>query len=267
VTVMIGVSLVGLSGSLAKNDVPDASPAVTQLLARAVSGEAPQEPGTVFVGILFVLFAQIFTATQFVVEEKIMQVYNVHPLLAVGYEGIFGFFTILLAFPIIIKYKSYSTFFDLAAGWDQMIHNEIVLYTSIAIAISIGLFNAFGLGVTRHVNATARSTADTCRTIGIWVVSLFLGWEHLLWPWTPLQLLGFAVLVYGTFVFNDLTEPPAFLKPTSVPTVSGDIVSDRADERRALLAETALDETANVPANLGTSGYDVLPPHRPGESN
>ncbi len=57
-----------------------------------------------------------------------------------------------------------------------------------------------------------------------------------------------------------------FLKPTSVPTVSGDIVSDRADEQRALLAENALDETANVPANLGTSGYDVLPPHRPGES-
>ncbi len=124
-----------------------------------------------------------------------MQVYNVHPLLAVGYEGIFGFSTILLAFPVLNKYKSYSTFFDLVAGWDQIIHNEIVLYTSIAIAISIGLFNAFGLGVTRHVNATARSTADTCRTIGIWVVSLFLGWEHLLWPWTPLQLLGFAILV------------------------------------------------------------------------
>lgn len=49
-TVMIGVSLVGLSGSLAKNDAPDASQGVTQLLARAVEGNAPQEPATVFVG-------------------------------------------------------------------------------------------------------------------------------------------------------------------------------------------------------------------------
>ena len=124
-----------------------------------------------------------------------MKVYNVHPLLAVGYQGIFGFSTILLAFPVLNMYKSYSTFFDLAAGWHQIIHNETVLYTSIAVAISIGLFSTFGLGVTRHVNAAARSTADTSRTIGIWVVSLFLGWEHLLWPWTPLQLLGFAILV------------------------------------------------------------------------
>ncbi|KAF8344168.1 uncharacterized protein EI90DRAFT_53336 [Cantharellus anzutake] len=144
-TVMAGVSLVGLSGSLAKNDAPNSSEGIHQLLARMMSSEGTSEPATVFVGILFVLFAQIFTATQFVVEEKIMHVYSVHPLLAVGYEGAFGFFTILLAFPILTKYKSYSTFFDLAAGWDQIIHNETVLYTSIAIAISIGLFNAFGL--------------------------------------------------------------------------------------------------------------------------
>ena len=44
-TVMVGVSLVGLSASLA-----EASPGITRLLARAVVGEAPQESTTVFVG-------------------------------------------------------------------------------------------------------------------------------------------------------------------------------------------------------------------------
>lgn len=144
-----------------------------------------------------------------------------------------------------------------------MVGNPIVLWTSIAIAISIGLFNAFGLSVTRYVNATARSTADTCRTIGIWIVSLALGWEHLLWPWTPLQLVGFGLLVYGTFVFNDLAEPPSFLKPTDVPSVGSELpndVQDEPDERRALLAGQALEETAALPADLGTSGYDVIPP-------
>jgi hypothetical protein len=65
-------------------------------------------------------------------------------------------------------------------------------------------FNFFGLSVTRTVSATSRSTIDTCRTLFIWVVSLGLGWETFKW----LQVLGFALLVYGTFLFNDLIRPP-----------------------------------------------------------
>jgi len=36
------------------------------------------------------------------------------------------------------------------------------------------------------------------------VVSLGLGWESFKW----LQVLGFALLVYGTFLFNDLVREP-----------------------------------------------------------
>lgn len=65
-------------------------------------------------------------------------------------------------------------------------------------------FNFFGLSVTRTVSATSRSTIDTCRTLFIWLVSLALGWESFKW----LQVLGFALLVYGTFLFNDIVRPP-----------------------------------------------------------
>jgi len=58
--------------------------------------------------------------------------------------------------------------------------------------------------VTRTVSATSRSTIDTCRTLFIWIASLFLGWETFKW----LQVLGFAMLVYGTFLFNGLVRPP-----------------------------------------------------------
>lgn len=50
--------------------------------------------------------------------------------------------------------------------------------------------------MTRTVSATSRSTIDTCRTLFIWIVSLGLGWETFKW----LQVLGFALLVYGTFL-------------------------------------------------------------------
>lgn len=74
-------------------------------------------------------------------------------------------------------------------------------------------------------------------------------------------------------MFNDLYEPPSFLKPTVVPgiTLTGatedQIDIESADERRALLAGHALDETATLPADLGTSGYDVVPPPSSGTGN
>lgn len=65
-------------------------------------------------------------------------------------------------------------------------------------------FNFFGLSVTRSVSATSRSTIDTCRTLFIWVVSLGLRWETFKW----LQVVGFALLVYFTFLFNGIVQPP-----------------------------------------------------------
>jgi len=36
-----------------------------------------------------------------------------------------------------------------------------------------------------------------------------------------------------------------------------------SEEERGLLSERHLDETAALPADLGTSGYDVVPPPGP----
>jgi len=249
--VMIGVTLVGYSGSLIKDAVKE--------LALVLTGRADLSPtegpelGKVLVGVFFILFAQIFTATQFVVEEKIMSRYSVTPLVAVGFEGLFGAISILLIFPILAipSVSAKSPFFDLPRGWNQMIYTPSVLYSGIVIAISISLFNYFGLSVTRHVSATARSLTDTCRTLAIWIVSLGLGWEKLLFPISLLQVLGFSLLVYGTFLFNNLVNPPACMggSPPSLP---------ESDEEEALLSG-ALDETAALPADLGQSGFDVVP--------
>ncbi|KAJ7905319.1 hypothetical protein B0H14DRAFT_2659827 [Mycena olivaceomarginata] len=197
IVVMSGVALVGFSGSLIK-DVVKESVVLSRMLSSYISDlpELPPPEGTdqpeatkVVVGVFFILFAQIFTATQFVVEEKIMGRYAVAPLVAVGYEGLFGAISILLFVPIlsIPAISSQSTFFDLPRGWRQMIETPTVLYSGLAIACSIALFNYFG--------ATARSLTDTCRTLAIWIISLGLGWEKLLWPISLLQVLGFSLLV------------------------------------------------------------------------
>jgi hypothetical protein len=123
--------------------------------------------------------------------------YFVAPLVAVGYEGFFGALSILLFFPILLipAVASKSSFFDLSRGWHQMIDTPAVLWSGVIIACSIAFFNYFGLSVTRHVSATARSLIDTCRTLSIWIVSLGLGWEKILFPISLLQILGFSLLV------------------------------------------------------------------------
>ena len=121
--------------------------------------------------------------------------YTVAPLVAVGFEGFFGALTIVLAMPLLAHYSSVSPFFDLPRGWHQMIDTPSVLWSGVVIAISISLLNFFGLSLTRHVSATVRSLTDTCRTITIWIVSLGLGWEVLVWPISLLQVAGFGLLV------------------------------------------------------------------------
>jgi len=268
IIVMTGVGLVGFSGSLIKDAIKESAlPSLTGHGSTDLPPEPIEQPEMtrVLVGVFFVLFAQVFTATQFVVEEKIMGRYSVAPLVAVGYEGFFGTISILLLIPILAipSVSKISPFFDLPRGWHQMVDNSPVLYSGIVIAFSIAFFNYFGLSVTRHVSATARSLTDTCRTLSIWLISLGLGWEHFLFPTSLLQVLGFSLLVYGTFLFNNLVSTPPCLPgppPASSPIR---IVDEEEDEADALLSSSILDETAALPADLGQSGFDVLPEGQP----
>jgi len=49
-------------------------------------------------GVALIVIAQLFTGGQFIVEEKLLGGQNVHPLLCIGLEGLWGtiFFAILL---------------------------------------------------------------------------------------------------------------------------------------------------------------------------
>jgi drug/metabolite transporter (DMT)-like permease len=236
-TVIIGVALVGFSGSLVKDVVKDT---IHTFLDHEVS-DTP-EPTKVVIGVFFVLFAQLFTASQFVIEEKIMSLW-----------------------------ASQSTFFDLPRGWHQMIDNPPVLYSGLIIALSIAFFNFFGLSVTRHVSANSRSLTDTCRTLSIWLISLGLGWENFVWPISLLQVAGFGLLVYGTLLFNNLVAVLPCLKPSGESLAAhADISAEEGqallgethDEQQILLSEEALEATAILPADIGKSGFDVLPAPR-----
>ncbi|RVD80606.1 uncharacterized protein DFL_008500 [Arthrobotrys flagrans] len=196
--VVTGVAVVGLAGALFKAPQPH------EIVSDGVEANVLRS----LIGVLLIAGAQIFTATQFVLEEHILEKYAMEPLHVVGWEGIFGFVVttigiVVLHFSIGVTEAGRRGYFDAAEGLREMgIKNVFV--SSVLIMISIGAFNFFGISVTRSVSATSRSTIDTCRTLFIWIVSLGLGWERFI----PLQLLGFGLLVYGTFLFNEIINPP-----------------------------------------------------------
>ncbi|RDW71328.1 hypothetical protein BP6252_07891 [Coleophoma cylindrospora] len=211
VTVVFGVGIVGLAGAIYQDHkaAPSSANVAREALALVVREARTPEAVRTIIGILLIAGAQIFTASQFVLEESIMEKYSLEPLRVVGWEGIFGFSVTLLGM-IVLHHAIGRTdagkygYFDMVEGWREITQYPAIGWSSLAIMISIGGFNFFGLSVTRTVSATSRSTIDTCRTLFIWMASLALGWETFKW----LQVLGFALLVYGTFLFNGLVQPP-----------------------------------------------------------
>jgi len=165
--------------------------------------------GKIILGLFLIVAGQVFTASQFVLEEWTLERYALEPLRVVGWEGAFGFLTTFVL--MLVLYGAVGSteagrggYFDVVEGFHQLFSHSTVWISALAIMISIGSFNFFGLSVTRNVSAMSRSTIDSCRTLLIWLVSLGLGWESFKW----LQVLGFAILVWGTFMFNGLVSPP-----------------------------------------------------------
>ena len=225
VIVVVGVGLVGLAGAIAPN--PQAKPEprsivdAAMLVARAATEQVKNTAITsealqTIIGVLMIAGAQIFTAAQFVIEEWILEKYAIQPLKVVGWEGVFGFLITIVGMAVLhftigrTAHGQYG-YFDAVEAWREITHYKAIAVSSILIMISIGGFNFFGLSVTRSISATSRSTIDTCRTLFIWIVSLALHWETFKW----LQIVGFVLLVYGTFLFNDIIGHPfrSCLKP------------------------------------------------------
>ena len=135
--VVLGVALVGLAGALfsEKADV--------DLQQGGASHEDKYQAMQTIVGVLLIAAAQIFTASQFVSEEWILENYAMDPLQVVGWEGVFGF-SITFVGMIILYVTVGSTpsgqygYFDIKEGWHQVISNRAVAISSILIMISIG---------------------------------------------------------------------------------------------------------------------------------
>ncbi|KRZ34327.1 Solute carrier family 35 member F6 [Trichinella pseudospiralis] len=174
------------------------------------------DPNRMISGDLLIVIAQIVIALQMVYEQKFISKYNVAPMLAVGLEGIFG--VILMAVVCICFYwiKVPSTFStdpdgrleNVLDAVHQIEDNMLILIPIIGLIVSIAFFNFAGISVTKEMNATTRMVLDSVRVFFIWGVSLIAGWQS----FVLLQLGGFAILLIGMFVYNNIFFHPVYLK-------------------------------------------------------
>jgi drug/metabolite transporter (DMT)-like permease len=152
--VVSGVAIVGLAGALAKDHkaVPSAFGGFHNEIKQHMDTVAalvskPQVESDLalrtIVGVLLIAAAQIFTATQFVLEESIMEKYSLEPLKAVGWEGVWGFLVTVIG--MVVLHFAYGRtdagrygYFDAREGLREILHYRSIGVSSLLIMVSIG---------------------------------------------------------------------------------------------------------------------------------
>ena len=153
VLVMLGVAVVGLAGVLFKDHraVPSTRGSQHLVSSRAeapaplTTTTPPHSPEAIraAIGIFCIAGAQVFTASQFVLEEWILEHYALEPLKVVGWEGVFGFLVttvgiVFLHLAIGRTPAGREGPFDAREGWRQVTYSPPIVISSILIMLSIG---------------------------------------------------------------------------------------------------------------------------------
>ncbi|ETP48598.1 hypothetical protein F442_05677 [Phytophthora nicotianae P10297] len=175
-------------------------------------------------GLLFIIAAQILCALQIVVEEHMMLALNVSPMLLVGLEGLWGLVFYVILVPILTLTPATGSAFattwheDFVDSFVQVKNSPALIALILAYIVAVGTLNVTGNYVTKHLSAVMRSITETLRTLGVWMLSLFVyyvvQWQGSASPgeeWTTyswLELLGFVLMVYGTLAYKRLIHLP-----------------------------------------------------------
>lgn len=157
VTVVLGVGLVGLAGAIAQDPQPSSSPAegatATAAATAAAAGQTVKllvrrathtsEALRATIGVGFIASAQIFTAFQFVLEEWILERYELSPLEVVGWEGVFGFVATAVGMAMLhlavgCTPAGRGGYFDATEGLRAVVENRAVAVSSVLTMLSIG---------------------------------------------------------------------------------------------------------------------------------
>ena len=212
----LGVILVGLSAYMNASEEEDQG--------KSDKSDASQT----LLGIILMLIAMFILSIQFCFDEYFMRKYKCHPLICIGYQGVFGFFiNIFLCFIFyFIKCGSYNDneepeylVENMCTGDDENVYRpenivfalrqyveNKVLTALVPIAIFfMSSFNILGVSITKYGSATTRSVTDNIRSFLVWLWFLLpFNQEDLIEHFNVLQLIGFLCISMGAFIYNGI---------------------------------------------------------------
>ena len=209
----LGVILVGLSAYLSAEDKDN---------------NQGSSASQTLLGIILMLIAMFILSIQFIFDEYFMRKYSIHPLINIGYQGIFGFFiNLFLCFIFYFsKCGSYEENEDvpylvenMCTGDDenvwrpenivfalrQYVENKILTIIVPITIIFMSSFNILGVSITKYGSATTRSVTDNVRSFLVWLWFLLpFNQEDLIEHFNYLQLIGFICITMGALIYNGI---------------------------------------------------------------
>lgn len=182
---------------------------MTAMLSAGSDENASPNP---LLGVMLILGGALVQSLQYAFEERVMSMdVSAPPLLLIGMEGFWGtLLCIFVLYPIAYytpgdDHGSYENPFNTLY---MISHSSEVRGMFFLYFICIFGYNMLACLVTFMLNSVWHAILDNFRPITVWVVDLVIfyciskSFGEAWTVWSFLQLLGMAVLLYGTAVYN-----------------------------------------------------------------
>jgi len=174
---------------------------------------------SMLVAMILVIIAQGLQAFQTIIEEELLHDVDATENEIVSFEGIWGlFFSSFITLPIanILPEDAGEGIFEHSLETFVMIKNNstiLILLTVYMVAI-LG-YNLTGMMVTSFSTAIHRNIYEALRSAAVWLLSVVVyqlapksgAGETLSWM-SLLQLVGFSVSIFGSFIYNRVVYLP-----------------------------------------------------------
>ncbi|GAX17966.1 hypothetical protein FisN_18Hh177 [Fistulifera solaris] len=184
----------------------------TALLNSSDESTSNVDPGKAMLGLGLVLTGAFVQALQFVFEEKVMTMdVPSPPLLLIGMEGLWGtLLSLCVLYPVAYylpgdDHGSYENPFN---TWYMLVNSTDLQIWFFVYFFAIFGYNLFAVLVTFLLNSVWHAILDNFRPITVWGTDMFIFYfisAQFGETWTPyswIQLVGMAVLLYGTAIYN-----------------------------------------------------------------
>jgi len=208
---VLGLATVGLSSVLGDSQQPGAG-----------------STSELFLGMGLVALGQVVQAAQLIAEEYLMKDVDLPGMQIIGWEGIWGTaMMLLIVYPLlyVLPGSDHGHQEDVIDTFTMVKNNGHLCLLVIVYLISCGSFNASGIAVTGALSATHRMMMDASRTCVIWFFGLYVHYRvdpsspygEAWTSWSPLQLVGFLILVGGQAIYGQIFSVKGFTYPPRTP--------------------------------------------------